>query len=401
MHILFYTGMILISGLIMGKLVSYIKLPEVTGYLLAGVLIGPSILGIVPVEAAEKLNVISEMALGLIAYSIGSEFNFNHMKKIGKGILLITVLESLGAVILVDLAMIFIFKQKLFFSISLGAIAAATAPAATLMVIRQYKAKGPLVDTLLPIVAMDDAVGIIIFGISMAIAKSLVSVDVKLPMGKMILLPFGEIFLAFVVGICIGIILSIVANRANGEDQLLTIALAVIFAAIGLSVELNISALLVCMCIGATVTNVVPNNKRLLSIVDRFTPPVFAVFFTLAGIELNISILKDVGIIGISYMFLRVLGKMIGASLGAKIINSPKTVQKYLGFTLIPQAGVAIGLAMIAEAELPSPYGAKIKTIILSATVIYELIGPLMTKIAVFRAGEVPLSNSSNSNINC
>ncbi|KYH34175.1 sodium/hydrogen exchanger family protein [Clostridium tepidiprofundi DSM 19306] len=401
MHILFYTGMILISGLIMGKLVSYIKLPEVTGYLLAGVLIGPSILGIVPVEAAEKLNVISEMALGLIAYSIGSEFNFSHMKKIGKGILLITVLESLSAVILVDLAMIFIFKEKLFFSISLGAIAAATAPAATLMVIRQYKAKGPLVNTLLPIVAMDDAVGIIIFGISMAITKSLVSVDVKLPMGKMILLPFGEIFLAFVVGICIGIILSIVANRANGEDQLLTIALAVIFAAIGLSVELNISALLVCMCIGATVTNVVPNNKRLLSIVDRFTPPVFAVFFTLAGIELNISILKDVGIIGIAYMLLRVLGKMLGASLGAKIINSPKTVQKYLGFTLIPQAGVAIGLAMIAETELPSPYGAKIRTIILSATVIYELIGPLMTKIAVFRAGEVPLSNSPKSNINC
>lgn len=404
MHILFYTGIILISGLIMGKIVSYMKLPEVTGYLIAGVLIGPSILRIIPVEAAKSLNVISEIALGLIAYSIGSEFNFKHMKKIGSGILLITIFEALGAVVCMDLSMIFIFQQNIPFSITLGAIAAATAPAATLMVIRQYNARGPLVNTLLPIVAMDDAVGIIIFGISTAIAKSLLITNTKLPIVKMILMPFGEIFLALVIGICIGIILSIVANKAKGEDKLLTITLAIIFAAIGLAIELNISALLVCMSIGATVTNVVPNNKRVLSIVDRFTPPIFAAFFTLAGVELNLGTLRDVGMLGIAYVLIRMLGKMLGASFGAKIAKSPKTVQKYLGFTLIPQAGVAIGLAMIAETELPSPYGSKIRTIILAATVIYELIGPLMTKIAIFKAGEAHTSKdiqSPKANFNC
>jgi Kef-type K+ transport system membrane component KefB len=404
MHTLFYIGLILIAGLLMGKIITYIKLPEVTGYLLAGVIIGPSIFGLIPAEAAHEFGIISEVALGFIAYSIGSEFNFHHMKQLGGGIILITIFEALGAVILVDLSMIFIFNQPLSFSIVLGAIAAATAPAATLMVIRQYKAKGPLVDTLLPIVAMDDAVCIIIFGISITIAKSLTTIGVQISLGKMIITPFLEIILALILGIGFGIILSIIANKANGPDQLLCITIAVLFLAVGLSVELDVSPLLVCMSIGAAVTNTVPNNKRVLSIIDRFTPPVFIAFFTIAGVELNIAVLKEVGLIGAAYILIRMIGKIFGAGLGARLANMPAVVQKYLGFTLVPQAGVAIGLAMVAETTLPAPHGSKIRTIILAATVVYELIGPLMTKIAIFKAGEVNNYkdiHSAEANLNC
>lgn len=398
MHSLFYAGIILIAGLLLGKVVSYIKLPEVTGYLIAGVLIGPSILGIVPFEAASNLTIISEVALGFIAYSIGSEFNFAHMKKMGRRIITITIFEALGAVILINLSMIFIFNKPVPFSIVLGAIAAATAPAATLMVIRQYKAKGPLVDTLLPIVAMDDAVGIIVFGISITIAKSLLQTSANLSIATVIFTPFIEIILALVLGIGIGIILSIVANKAHGADQLLCITIAAIFVAVGIAEKLEASPLLVCMSIGAAVTNVVPNNKRVLSIIDRFTPPVFIGFFTLAGVELNIAVLKEVGLIGLGYVLIRMLGKILGASIGSKLAQAPPTVQKYLGFTLIPQAGVAIGLAMVAETVLPAPLGSEIRTIILAATVVYELIGPLMTKIAIFRAGEAhPTENMQSA----
>lgn len=404
MHTLFYIGIILISGIIMGILVTYIKLPKVTGYLIAGVLIGPSVLKIIPKNISGNFGIISEVALGFIAYSIGSEFNFRHIKKIGNKIIIITICEALGAVILVDFVMFFIYKQSLPFSLVIGAISAATAPAATLMVIRQYKAKGPLVNTLLPIVAMDDAVGIIIFGVSITIAKSLLSFNGTISFFQMFIIPLWEIFLAIAIGTTIGIVLTFIANKASGEDQLLNITIASLFVSIGISVQLNLSPLLVCMAIGATITNIIPNTKRIFSIVDRFTPPVFVAFFTVAGVELNISLLKDVGVLGLVYILSRVLGKMLGASIGAKLAQSPSVVQKYLGLTLVPQAGVAIGLAMVAEVTLPSPYGSKIRTIILAATVIYELVGPLLTKIAIFKAGEAQIKTSSleasNANIN-
>lgn len=392
MHSLYYVGIILVSGLIMGKVVSFIKLPKVTGYLIAGLIIGPSILNLVPPSAASKLSVISEAALGFIAYSIGSSFNFENLKQLGNGIIIITLFESLTAVVAVDFVLIVLLKQPVPFSIMLGAIAAATAPAATIMVLKQYNASGPLVDTLLPVVAIDDAVGIMAFGISMTIAKSLLDSTKTISL-KTIFLPVGEIVLAFAIGIGIGIILSIVSKYSEGEDQLLTITIATLFITVGIAIKLNLSPLLTCMSIGATVSNIAPNSTRVLSIVDKFTPPVFVAFFTIAGVELNLTILKSVGFIGIVYIIVRVIGKILGAYIGAKIAKSPAVVQKYLGFTLIPQAGVAIGLAMVAETAVPE-FGAAIRTIILSATVIYELIGPLITKIAIFKAGEAHVGES-------
>lgn len=391
MHMLFYIAVILFAGMGTAKILSKFKLPNVTGYLIAGLIIGPSLLGIIPKEASDKLSIISEAALSFIAYSIGSEFNIENLKRVGKGVIIITVLEALTAVFLVDIVMIFVLGQPVAFSLVLGAIAAATAPAATLMVVRQYKAKGPVVDTLLPVVAMDDAVGIMAFGISTTIAQTLVKNSGSISIAKIILIPLFEIVAALAIGFGMGILLTYLSKKVKGEDGLLSIVIAVLFATAGIAIRFNLSSLLACMMIGATLTNLDPNNKRAFTTVDRFTPPVLISFFTIAGVQLDLSILKEVGLLGIVYIVVRVVGKMLGAYLGAKISDFPDTVQKYLGFTLIPQAGVAIGLSMIAQNTLPSPYGAQVRTIVLAGTVIYELLGPMITKTALIKAGEIKL----------
>lgn len=391
MHMLFYIAVILFAGMGTAKILSKFKLPNVTGYLIAGLIIGPSLLGIIPKEASDKLSIISEAALSFIAYSIGSEFNIENLKRVGKGVILITVLEALTAVFLVDIVMIFVLGQTVAFSLVLGAIAAATAPAATLMVVRQYKAKGPVVDTLLPVVAMDDAVGIMAFGVSTTIAQTLVKNSGSISIAKIILIPLLEIVAALAIGFGMGILLTYLSKKVKGEDGLLSIVIAILFATAGIAIRFNLSSLLACMMVGATLTNLDPNNKRAFTTVERFTPPVLISFFTIAGVQLDLSILKEVGLLGIVYVVVRVIGKMLGAYLGAKISDFPDTVQKYLGFTLIPQAGVAIGLSMIAQNTLPSPYGAQVRTIVLAGTVIYELIGPMITKTALIKAGEIKL----------
>lgn len=389
MHMLFYLAVILFAGMFTAKLLSKFKLPNVTGYLIAGLIIGPSILGIIPKEGADKLSIISEAALSFIAYSIGSEFNIENLKKLGKGILTVTVFQAYTTLLLVDLVLIFIFKQPVPFSLLLGAIATATAPAATLMVIRQYKAKGPLVNTLLPVVAIDDALGIIAFGISATIAKALVSNTKNISVTKIIFMPLLEIFLALLIGFLMGILLTYLAKRVKGEDSLLCLVITILFATAGIAISFELSSLLACMMVGATLTNLDPNNKKAFNTADKFTPPILISFFTIAGVQLELSVLKDVGIIGIVYVVVRVIGKMFGAYLGAKLAKLSSVVQRYLGFTLIPQAGVAIGLSMIAENILPSPYGTQARTIVLAATIIYELVGPMITKQALIKAGEI------------
>lgn len=387
-NLLYYTGIILFTGLIFGKIISYFKLPYVTGYLIGGIIIGPAMLKLVPHDVATTFGIVTEAALGFIAFSIGSEFNITQLKKTGVGVVIITVLEALFAVLCVDLAMIFIFKRTFEFSIILGAIAAATAPAATVMVIRQYKAKGPLVDTLLKVVAMDDAIGIIVFSISIAIAQSVLGSGKGSLLSQAILKPSKEILGAALLGLICGTILSYFSKKASGEEQMLSMTLATLLFTVGISVTFELSSLIACMVVGATVVNLL-QSKRPFNVVDRFTPPIFITFFTVAGLDLNLGILKNVGLIGIGYVLFRVVGKLIGAYIGARLTNSPKTVQKYLGFTLIPQAGVAIGLSMVAERVLPGEIGLSIKTIILGATVIYELVGPVIAKISMIKAGEI------------
>ena len=389
MHILFYLAVVLLAGIVTAKVLAKIKLPNVTGYLIAGLIIGPSILGIIPKGSVDKLSIISEVALAFIAYSIGSEFNLTHIKKMSKGIILITLLQSLMATLLVTLAMIFIFRKPVSFSIILGSIAAATAPAATLMVIRQYNAKGPLVNTLLPVVAMDDAVCIMAFGIATTIAKALISSTKNISVFSLIVSPIIEIVSALIIGFLMGIFLILISKKARGEDELLSMVIATIFATAGIAIRFNLSSLLACMMVGATLTNLASNNKKVFTVVEGFTPPINVLFFTIAGIQLDLSVLKSVGMIGVAYIIVRVIGKVFGSYLGAKISEAPDNIKKYLGYTLLPQAGVAIGLSMIVQNIVPDPYGIQIRAIILAATVIYELLGPLITKKALMKAGEI------------
>ncbi|MDY0236134.1 MAG: cation:proton antiporter [Gudongella sp.] len=390
MNELYYVGIIILSGLIMARLVTKFKLPHVTGYLLAGVLIGPSILNLVPKEAGDSLAVISEAALGFIAYSIGSEMNFKTLKKVGKSLITITLFEALVPAVLITLTMVYIFKQPLAFSIVIGAIASATAPAATIMVIKQYKAKGKVVDTLLPVVAMDDGVAIISFGIAFSIAKTLINSSGNFSLIQAIFIPVVEILLALVVGFVVGMILCYIIPKIKGEDELLSSVMVSIFIAIGLAELLNISTLLVCMMIGITASNFAHESHRALSVINRITPPIFIAFFTLSGIDLNLAALKYAGLMGIGYIVVRSIGKILGAYIGSKITNSSESVQKYLGLTLLPQAGVAIGLSMIAQTVMPE-LGSTIRTIILASTVIYELVGPFVAKTALIKAGEIDI----------
>jgi len=388
-HPLYYLSLILLAGLFLARIVNVFKLPNVTGYILAGMLIGPSFLGIIPREVVSSFNIISEAALGFIAYSIGGELSIKHLRRMGSSILVITLAESLGAVLVVIAAMALIFKQPLPFSFMIGSIAAATAPAATIMVIRQYNAKGPLVDTLFPVVALDDAVAIMVFGIAVGISQSLPMastgvIAMIMLTGRLIL----EIFIALGLGLCVGLFLSVISRYLRGHDTLLSFVIACIFLTVGVASYFNVSSLLACLALGAAVTNLVYRSDRVLSVIDRFTPPIFVSFFAISGADLQISVLRQVGLLAIGYVIFRMIGKVLGAYLGAKWTNAPAVVQKYLGLALAPQAGVAIGLSLVAEKALPG-IGIVLRNIILGSTVIYELIGPVVAKQALMMAGEI------------
>ncbi|MPQ43174.1 cation:proton antiporter [Clostridium tarantellae] len=390
MNALFYIGTILLSGLIVGKIASFLKFPKVTGYLIAGIIIGPSMLNIIPKDTVANLGIISQVALALIAYGIGSELNFQQLSKMGSKIIIITIFEAFTAVFLVDFVFIFILKQDIAFSMILGSIAAATAPASTIMVLKQYRARGPLVDTLLPVVAIDDVMAVVALGVSLALSKNIMGISSNNVNLLALIGPFIEIIQAILLGIMLGFILSIVCSKRKSVEGILCITLSFILIGIGITTFFNISTLLTSISIGATIANLSSNKNKLFEVMDNITPPIFLVFFTLSGSELELQALTAVGFIGGAYIALRIVGKVLGAFIGAKVTAANKNVQKYLGMTLLPQAGVAIGLVVVASTALPE-YGEIIRAIILSATVIYELIGPLLTKIAILKAGEAKI----------
>lgn len=381
-----YLAIAIFAGLFSGKLMKKFKLPNVTGYIIFGLIIGPYVLGILPEDVVSKMTIISDVALGFIAFSIGSEFKLSYLKKIGKSPVIIAFCEGFGAVLLVDLALI-LAGCDIKFSLVLGAIASATAPAATIMVVKQYKAKGPVTDTLLPVVAIDDAVALIAFGISVAVAKIIGSTG-NVDILSVIISPVIEIIGGLLFGAVLGFILSALIKWFTGRGNRLSVAIAMVCLCVGISAICGFSSLLACMAMGAIFINTSKRYNELFQLTDRFTPPLFLLFFVVSGAELNVGILPSVGVIGIVYIIVRVLGKMSGASLGAIIGKASPEVKKYLGPTLIPQAGVAIGLSMAAVTVVPE-FGANIRAIILCATIIYELVGPVITKITLIKAGEI------------
>ena len=386
MNTLFYLAVILFTGLLFSWLMKLVKLPNVTGYLIGGLLIGPYCLKLLPVDFVEDMNLVSEMALAFIAFSIGSEFQLSYLKKVGLTPIVIAVMEAFAAAILVTAALA-LFGFDLELALLLGAIASATAPAATIMVVRQYKAKGPVTETLLSVVALDDAAALIAFGFAFAAVNTLSNPgSSSLRLSR--LAPGVEICAALVLGFLRGLVFPFVLRRLKHDSNRLILTIGFVFLGSAIADWLGLSALLLCMCMGAMVVNRAKEAPAVLRLVDGLTPPIFLMFFAISGAELNIAVLPTIGLVGIIYVITRVIGKILGASLGAVLMKAPDTVKKYLGFTLIPQAGVAIGLSLIASQSIPA-YGQTIRAVVLCGTMIYELIGPAVTKLGLMKAGEI------------
>lgn len=385
-NILFYVGLLLCIGLGGSKIIRRFRLPAVTGYLVAGLLVGPYVTKIIPFQVVESLGFLSTVALGFIAFSIGGEFKMSYFKRVGVTPVVIAITESFGAVILVTTILI-IAGFDLPFSIMLGAIAAATAPAATVMVIKQYRAKGIVTETLLSVVAIDDATALMAFAISTAIAQSLMSGNTGNLLGSMVA-PILEIFSALFIGAILAFIFALFMKSSTGKNSQLTLTVGFVLIAVGLAKTFNLSELLTCMAFGAVFTNLSNISEKIMMIADDFTPPLLLIFFVLSGAELNLAILPQIGLVGILYVVFRVIGKYFGAAFGAKLMHADDRIVKYLGPALVPQAGVAIGLSLVAQSVVPS-YGAQIRAVILCGTLIYELVGPAIAKWALTQAGEI------------
>ena len=397
------------AGLLLSRFVKPLKLPAVTGYLIAGILIGPYCLGALGVpglgftsmEQLENLNIISNVALGFIAFAIGNEFRLTQLKKNGVAATVIGIFQALVAAAFVDIALIafhFIAPDKLSLpaAITLGAIATATAPAATLMVVRQYKAKGPLTDLLLPIVALDDAVGLVIFAVSFGIARALGSGHVDLI--SVIVNPIVEIAASLLLGAVMGVLFSIAEKFFNSNSKRLTLAITFVMLTVGLSqlhfdigpVTVGFSSLLVCMMLGTIFCNICDFSEEIMEKTDKWTAPLFVLFFVMSGAELELDVFTDLIIvaIGVVYILFRSAGKIIGAGVSAKAVKCSPTIVKYLGITLLPQAGVALGMSITAM-SLGNADGILIRNIILFGVMIYELVGPAMTRVALLKAGDI------------
>lgn len=422
MDILLSIAIALMAGLFMTRLIKPLGLPAVTGYLVAGVLIGPyglgqlgtalSIegLGFTSMEYVEHFGVISDVALGFIAFSIGNEFRLSQLKKIGKQATIIGIFQAVVATVLVDIALCGLSVVlgatvlPMSVAITLGAIASATAPAATLMVVRQYKAKGKLTDLLLPIVALDDAVGLVLFAVSFGIAKGMVSghVDVF----SIVVNPLIEIVASLLLGAVVGFVFDKAENLFHSRSKrlsvsvtfvILTVAVTMIKIPVG-PITIATSPLLSCMMLGTVFCNVCESSEELMDRVDRWTTPLFVLFFVISGAELELAVFTRLAIVGIGVVFIAVrsIGKMTGAAISAKMTGCDEKIVKYLGITLLPQAGVALGMSVSAM-QLGETEGALVRNIVLFAVLVYELVGPVLTKNALLKAGEINPENKQSA----
>jgi len=381
-----YIAIMLAAALLAGKVVKKLKLPNVTGYLVIGLLIGPYCLDVLSEELLDSMTLVTELALGCIAFSIGAEFKISFLRKIGKAPIVIGVLEGLGAVFVVDTVLL-ILGYDVTFALAMGAIASATAAASTLMIVKQYKAKGPVTSTLLPVVALDDAVALIAFGLSMAVAN-VISSHGEAPIGKLLIEPVKEICGGLLFGAFLGLVMVYAVRWYTGRGNRLAITILMICFCVGISDMVGFSSLLACMMLSTVFVNFSKYRDKIYEPLDRITPPIYMMFFIISGASLDVTIITSVGLVGAVYVIGRVVGKVLGTVIGAKISKAPKVVSKWLGLTLVPQEGVAIGLATSAAVSLPE-YGAKIQTIVLCGVVIYELVGPVITKTALKKAGEL------------
>lgn len=419
--LIFKISIVLLVGFIGALIARKFKLPNVSGYLVLGLLLGPSMglifkgyPGFLTIEENNSLEFIGEIALAFIAFSIGSEFAIKAIKKMGRSVIILTTTEVIGAVTVVFLAMLFLPKpvdivssylpfanRNIAFGLILASMSAATAPAATLMVIRQYRAYGPVTKAILPITALDDIYGIVVFGFFISIAQILVPQGVNQPAWLMFSKPFIEVFGSVFYGLFVGLVISKAANKFDkNRDDMQVIALIAVLFIIGSISLLNhylhpygigFSQLLANIMVGSTIANLAKQPQRSFTAINDFATPFYVMFFTLAGASLDLAVLKqDSLIIWISlvYILARGGGKILGIMVGAYIVDSPKTIKKYLGIALLPQGGVSLGLLVIVQAQM-RPYYPTISTIIMLSILVYETFGPVFAKFSISKAGEV------------
>ena len=410
MEILLSISIALCAGLLVSRFVKPLKMPAVTGYLIAGILIGPYVMGRLGVDGlgftsmarVKEMSLLNDVALGFIAFAIGNEFRLSQLRHTGRQALVIGIFQALVAALMVDIALValhfFVLGDALPLAdaITLGAIATATAPAATLMVVRQYKAKGKLTDLLLPIVAIDDAVGLIVFAVSFGAAKAMhfgqfdaISILVE---------PIVEIIGSLLLGFAMGVIFSAVEKYFKSNSKRLSLSITFVIMTVALSmmefeigsIRVGFSSLLVCMMLGTVFCNECDFSEEIMGKTDRWTAPLFILFFVLSGAELELSVFSDAAIvfIGVAYILSRSLGKWLGASVSARFMRCEPLIQKYLGVTLLPQAGVALGMS-VTVAQTLGERGATVRNIVLFGVLIYELVGPTLTRIALTRAGDI------------
>ena len=388
---IFYLALLILTALFASKILSFFKLPDVTGYLVAGIIIGPSVLGIIPHEALTNLNLLSSVALAFIAYNIGCEMDFSSIKELGNNILIITALQALMTMAFV-FTVFMLMGQNIAFALVASPIASATAPAATLMVIAQYKAKGPVVNTLIPVVALDDAFCIMAFGIANTVAINLLSGSDP-SVVTMLLVPLWEILLSLIIGIVGGLAAIFILQRLKSEGDVIIYIIGSVLLLTFAAEYLHVSSLLTLMAYGVIVGNFSNKKHTARSALEGVSLPVFVAFFTFSGAELDLKVLLPAGFLGVAYFLSRALGKYYGARVGAQITKMPEPIVKYLGLTLIPQAGVAIGLSQIASRTLPQPYASTLQAVVLAAVIANEIVGPILTKYALTKAGEIAPEN--------
>ena len=417
MTLLLSISFAMLVGLMLSRVAKLVSLPAVTAYLVAGIIVGPFCIGALCIEglgftsheSIEGLSVISTAALGFIAFSIGNEFRLSQLKKTGKAATFIGIFQALAAALIVDVVLLVLSVTGVLpiskpAAIVLGAIATATAPAATLMVVRQYKAKGELTDLLLPIVAIDDAVGLIVFAVSLSIARVLDNPDAAMNVFSIVINPLIEIAASLALGALMGVLLTLIERFFHSRSKRMSMAIAFVFLTVALSmlkfhlgpVEIGFSSLLVCMMLGTVFCNMCDYSEELMERVDGWTTPLFIIFFVLSGAELDLTVFAkpEVLLIGVIFLAVRAIGKWGGAGISAKITKCSPNVCKYLGITLLPQAGVALGMSLQVS-DLKD--GALIRNIVLFSVLILELVGPLFTKIALTKAGDIIPENKTSA----
>jgi len=391
MDLLFLIGIVLVLGLIGGKILNKLKFPAVVGYLVIGIFLGPSVFGLFKLDLLDRMGIITDFALGIIAFIIGNELRWGVLKKFGGKVITILFVQAIATFILITFG-VWLLTHNFALSLILGSLGVATAPAGTVVVLQEFKAKGPLTTSLLAIVGLDDGLALIIYGFASALAMCTIGgskgVNLQSVLGWPLLRILGAVFL----GILLGVALANVVRKKHDKNEILTWSLGAILICAGLAKVFHFSLILSTMVLGITVANTFSlSGRRTFEAIQSITNPIYVAFFVLAGAHLQIGLLPKMGLLGVVYILARGLGKIGGASLGAYVSKAETNIRKYLGFGLLSQAGVAIGLAMIVQREF-GIYGelaAVTITIIAATTIIHEILGPLGVKYAIAKAGEI------------